>query len=90
MSLRWEETDLTPEEQEEIFKRHTAKPDDLDGFLDGVSQMDGAKLNRHADELRKDGASDSFLALCIRLVWGGTILLLIGSALYAISEGMVG
>lgn len=80
--MRWSDTGLTPEEVKVVIAKNTASPDDLDEFLRGVADMDSKKINYHADEMRKDGVTDSFLALCIRLVWGLLVLCLIGATLF--------
>lgn len=68
---------ITPEVVRDVNERNTPPPDNFDYFLQGVAERDSEKADRFADELRKAGASDSFLALCVRLV-GGLFLVFLG------------
>lgn len=61
--------ELTPAMLDEIHRRHTEPPDDLDLYWRAQAALaEGPELSNTQDELIKNGATYSFLALCVKLL----------------------
>ena len=55
--------------RQDVHEAHTAPPDELDVYWGELARMDnGKKLSAAQDELIKNGATYSFLALCVKLL----------------------